>query len=484
MTGSRIKDSLFAALIGFVRRKGLISRGDRVLACVSGGADSVCMLHLLAALAGQWDLVVEVAHFDHGLRGSESEADARFVEDLAASLGLKFHLGRWRDGESGAVRGRSLQEAAREARYRFFRDVAEERSLDLIATAHTADDQAEEVIMRLLRGSGLDGLSGIAASQNGVVRPLLFARRREIEAFLRRAGLEWREDSSNTSPKYLRNRVRRDLLPLIESRFNPSIVRTLNRVAEVMGEAREALAFFASRAFDECVDTDGHSASLSIEAVSAYPAALRKEIYKRVLASLGLVGPALAKVHLDTVDAVVMGKRPSGEVHLPGGRFRRVYGWGGFTSDAFDIESGPSEIEVHGPGPLDLGGAGRLLLEERDVEEGRPGGTGLYVPGKALYLDSSSLHFPLIVRARRPGDRFQPLGMESEVSLKRFMISRRVPRHVREGLPLIVSGRGIACVCSVEVAHWARITNSTRRVLAVIWRPAGNPGGKMVPNPE
>ncbi len=468
-------DKLYLYLIRFIEAHGLIGPGDGVLVCVSGGSDSVGLLHLLARAAPRWNLRLEVAHFDHRLRGRESQEDAAFVAGLAAELGLECHLGRW-EGASQAGKG-SLQARARDARYAFFFRIARERGLGLVATAHTADDQAEELLLRLLRGASLQGLSGIPLKgRNGVIRPLLFASKQEIRSYLKDHGLEWREDSSNLSEKYLRNRIRRRLIPLLRQEFNPAVVEALCRTASNLAEAQEALALMAHKVLNKALlpGFGQGKVGLSIHVMGQWPPAVRKEAYKLALERVGAMNSAVAKVHLDGIDEIVSGPSPSAEIHLPGGMVRRAYGelWffrgHGEPLEACGLE--PLEMVIPSVGEYGVPGAGVVVLRyskrpQRAWKRQKAGVTS------TLAVDADSCPFPLELRFRRPGDRFQPLGMEQEIPLKRFLMARRVPRPLRWRLPLLFSQGRMVCVCGVEVAQWARITSSTVKVLEIQWRP-------------
>ena len=481
---SQREEALSLRFLRFVEQKGLIRRGGGVLACVSGGADSVALLHLLHRWRERWGIALEVAHFDHCLRGEESRRDAAFVEAMARGLGLPFHLDRWEEAGRGSGRG-SLQARAREARYRFFRRVARARGLELTATAHTADDQAEELLIRLIRGAGLQGLKGIPVrGPGGVIRPLLFARRGEIVAYLRAHRLEWREDPSNRSPAYLRNRVRHRLIPLLQEEFNPSVVEALCRTAETLAEAHGALREEAEAALAEALipagpQKTGHGVGLRLPALRSRPAAVRKELYKLALARMERLDSRLSKVHLDGIDGVVMGGPGGGEVRLPGCRFVREGDEGWFLLPGAELEGPPPwrPFTLAGPGCRDIPGLGRLRLRWRPAWEWSPPGVGPAGLRTALAVAAEAVSFPMEVRPRRPGDRFHPLGREREGSLKGFLMGRRVAPGLRWRLPLLVCRGRIFCVAGVEVAEWARITPRTETVLEVILEMEGRFSG-------
>ncbi|HEY2393700.1 MAG TPA: tRNA lysidine(34) synthetase TilS, partial [Candidatus Angelobacter sp.] len=222
-------------VLKYIREQQLLRAGDRVAIACSGGADSVALQRILLGLREELGIVLSVAHFHHQIRGAEADADQQFVQDMAATHQLAFHLG---SGDVPAYAGTqkiSLETAARDLRHKWFASLVQEHKADLIATAHTQDDQAETVLMRILRGTGARGMAGIAPAQKDkhLVRPLLTTSRQEVEAYLKTVGQPWREDSSNQDIIYTRNRIRHTLLPLLERDFNPAIRQTLADLAEL-----------------------------------------------------------------------------------------------------------------------------------------------------------------------------------------------------------------------------------------------------------
>src|SRR5881296_3217097 len=254
------RSQLAGRVAATARARGLLRPGDRVLAAVSGGPDSVALLSVLVALAPSWDLTLQAVHVNHGLRGAESDEDASFVAGLCDRLGVALTIERVTlAGPAGRRRGRSLQEQAREARYAAMVRVATALRMDKIALGHTADDQAETLVMWMLRGSGTAGLAGIPPSRGPqFIRPLLDYSRADIVAYLETQGLEFREDSSNAKLLYLRNRVRHELLPTLK-RFNPAVLKVLGRQAEILREEDLCLQHSVSAHLAQmaCQDAEG-----------------------------------------------------------------------------------------------------------------------------------------------------------------------------------------------------------------------------------
>ncbi|HEX8926987.1 MAG TPA: tRNA lysidine(34) synthetase TilS, partial [Terriglobales bacterium] len=265
----------------------LLSAGDRVGAAVSGGADSVALLRGLLALRDELGIVLSVVHVNHGLR-AEAAADQRFVEELAASNSLQCHVVSCDVRALAAERRLSIEAAGRELRYRYFYRLISEGKLDKVATAHTRDDQAETVLLRMLRGAGTRGLAGVyrtvgdASEQGRIARPMLAISRAEVEAYLRGLGQPWREDESNRDPGYLRNRVRHELLPLLEREFNPNLRQILSETAEIAHEEEEFWAELAEQQLGKrLIRIDGESAArLDVRRLSDLPIALQRRVLR------------------------------------------------------------------------------------------------------------------------------------------------------------------------------------------------------------
>jgi tRNA(Ile)-lysidine synthase len=341
-----VSHRLWADFKGFIKRYGLIQKGSALLVAVSGGPDSVCLLHLLFLLSNRWGIRLGVAHFEHGLRGQESVADMEFVEALCRANAIEFFKGCSSDLKHLAQSGGNIQSEARRQRYDFFHEIKRQQGFDLIATGHTADDQAEELLFRLIRGSSLSGLSGIAVKRpDGVIRPILFLTRQRVMAHLSEAGIAWRTDRSNISDKYARNRIRMRLLPMIKKEFSPSFPETAVKTALLIKEDEVALDSWARAALDSALVSGPLEASevsgmeeashlhgqegdketrLRLETLSKLPPAVRRRIFKIVLKEhLGLSGARLLSDHLLRIDDICTSGQ--GRTYfLPGGLSART----------------------------------------------------------------------------------------------------------------------------------------------------------------
>jgi tRNA(Ile)-lysidine synthase len=349
-----------------------------------------------------------------------------------------------------AATGTSLEEAGREARYGFFRECAARHGAAAIALAHHRDDQAETVLLRLLRGSAGSGLGAIRPKGEGglLVRPLLAVSRREIEAYLCALGLAWREDSSNSDTRYLRNRIRHELLPLLSS-YNPGIAGSLARTAAALARDEDLLAVVTADAFGRCVSADGTACSVDLAALGREHGALRPRLFRMAIAAVKGNLRRISARHLVAVEQLALAAGPSNSIDLPDGLLvAREYGRLVFRrGKPMKVVPTPGEeLRISGPGSYRLPHGARLVVEEfaelppdwRD--QGR----------QSLWVDAALLPFPWVVRYFRSGDRFRPLGMAGEKKLKDLFIDRKVPVSERGRIPLFLAGGIIFWVGGVQ----------------------------------
>ena len=374
------------------------------------------------------------AHLDHGLRPG-SDDDAAFCRTLCGSLGIELRVGR-ADVRARAQREHSgLEDAARRERYAFLRQVRDEVGAVAIAVAHTRDDQAETFLLRLLRGAGATGLSAMRARSGDILRPLLATSRRAVRRHLEARGLSWREDPSNLDPAFLRNRVRHELLPLLETRFNPRLRETLARTASLVADDAALLAEMADRLWHRAGRVEGGQAVVAHPALAQAPRPLARLALRRAIAEAGgLAG--VAAVHVEKLLDIARSATPSGRrMPLPGGR-QATFAWGELTIGPRRADPGPFTLELGVPGRVDLPGGKTLLAE---AAPGPPVSNG-----ESAVVAAPEDGVPLVVRTRRPGDRVRYRGRD--LSLKTFLVARRVAAQVRTGLPVVAAGSQVLFV--------------------------------------
>jgi len=442
-----------------IRRFDLLAEGERILVACSGGADSTCLLWILKDLQaeGSWDLTV--GHFNHRLR-RDAAADERFVRELAAAAGCPFYAASRDVAAYARDRGMNLEEAGRELRYDFLEKTAAAAGAHKIATAHTQDDQAETFLMRLLRGSGRSGLGGIPVRRGPIIRPLLQVSRAEVEDYLRIHSRTWRRDPSNRDRRYLRNRIRLELVPYLRDRFDPDIIGRLGRLTDVLREEEEWMKSLTQTAADAATFSAGGSWGLDMKALSRFPLALRRRVVRSFLSRLR---GHLRHISFHDITAILNlaeGRRFTLERGLVLQRRR----------DRVQPAPPPARHIGYrhrwdGKGPLEIPELG-LKFSGRTVPRARLRRLKRDNRREAV-LDAELLTFPLTVRCRREGDRYRPLGSPGRARLKEIFRAHGIPSEERDRHPVFVSGRAVVWVLGLPVAEEARITPATSRVFII-----------------
>ncbi len=464
------------------RSRRLVVPGDRILVAVSGGPDSVALLALLAELAPSWDLELAACHVHHGLRGQEADEDADFVATLCRTLGIPIRVEHLSRAASPQRRGRqSLQEWAREARYDALRRVADELGMVKIAVGHTADDQAETVLLWTLRGAGLTGLAGIPPSREGrIIRPVLGFRRRDLIRYVKKMGLTYRTDSSNAKSVYLRNRIRREVLPVLQA-INPAIVDTLCRQAELLRDDEQWMSERAADCLARLLKEQDGRISLRIEDFVALPLALQRRALRGLLRQLSPAGRWPTFRTVSAVHRLITQARSGGMVTLSGLRVVREYDTIRFehrdraddrrSDDGAGCPSGPEEL----PLPLTLPATVTWPLTEQTVRVrwgGRMPVRGRGVSPRTAVFDADRFTPDLCLRSWRPGDVFQPAGMKGHrKKLQDYFSDLKVPRAERHRIPLLVAPEGILWIVGYRQDQRFRASVRTRRVLCADVRP-------------
>ena len=397
-------------LLAMIRRYAMMAPGDRVAVAVSGGADSVALLFALYLLKEKLDIQLEAVHFNHGLRGEESDADEVFVRQLCERYDIPLHVGR--DRVTAGKKG--LEAAAREARYAFFETLSGK-----IASAHTADDNAETVLMHLIRGTGLKGLGGIAPVRGRIVRPMLEVTRAEVLAFLEEYHLSYVEDSSNGTDAFLRNRLRHHVMPLLKAE-NPAISTNLSAMAQSL-RADEALLGSLAEAGEEP----------DVRKLRDMDPALRSRAIAAFLERGGVREPE--KSHIRLTEKLIFSDNPSARADLPGGiTVSRCYDK--LTVLPAQVTLGSRELPFEGS--LELPELGlRVICEPAEDAVNTPMAFGVIPQG------------PMILRRRQTGDEIRLSG--GTKTLKKLLIDRKIPAHRREMIPVIADDRGILGVCGI-----------------------------------
>jgi tRNA(Ile)-lysidine synthase len=439
---------MVARVRGTIERRSMLKGGETVVVAVSGGPDSLTLLHVLARLRPSLDLALHVAHFDHRLRAS-SGGDAAFVARAAERLGLPATVRA--ASTTDRLPGTSPEESARERRYAFLQEVADAAGAHRIATGHTLDDQAETVLMRVLAGTGTHGLGGIPPVRGRVVRPLIDVARAETEGFCRAARLRPRRDPTNADPAFYRNAVRAELVPLLVARFNLHAPEALARLADLARDEDALLDELAAAAV-ELEEASGAS-RIPVDRLLALPPALARRVLRRA-------APLDAR-QTERVLRLAREGRSGDEVHLPG-RLNARLEYGSLLlgrAPSRPVPVAPVALEV--PGITDLPPWSMRLRSwiSTRAPSGWPDGRAVCV------LDADRARPPLAVRRPRAGDRFHPFGMRGSRKLSDFFTDAKLPRADRARVGLVVAGEDIVWVVGHRLDDRFKVTPRTRRFL-------------------
>jgi tRNA(Ile)-lysidine synthase len=459
------------ALLDRIRRYAhdhqLWSPETRVLAAVSGGSDSVALLFILRELASKGEMTLcSVAHLNHQIRGSESTDDATFCGSLAERLGVPYVIGEEDVPALASREGLSIEVAARHARHRFLTATARSLQADCIALAHTHDDQAETVLLRLVRGAGPSGLSGMSPRRGPLVRPLLDITRSELQRYLGEIGESWREDSTNQDRANPRNRMRHEVLPLLRAHFNPRVDAALARTADILRSDHALLDKLAAEAAGRTLSQMGGRICVNQEGLQGLPTAVARRVALKALETAnpgrsygleeadsvrsfaaGQAVPDVAGVRMErSGQFVVIEKR--GERQPPGAGFELALPIPGSVTDPW----GDWELAAEGP-------------------VAAPASHGAAPDETQVAIDAQGLSDQLRVRSRRPGDRLQPLGMSGRKKVQDVLVDRKVPRDERDRVPIVTDASGhIVWVAGHVLDEGFRVTPRTTTVVMLTLR--------------
>jgi tRNA(Ile)-lysidine synthase len=466
------RDPFVDAVGRFIDDNALITRGERVLVAVSGGADSVALLAALRELAArdgrEWSL--SVAHLNHGLRDQAGE-DEHFVRDLAGGWSLPCIVAS-RDVATEARRaGTGIEETARALRYHFLAEATGQFGASAVAVGHHADDNVETIVHRLARGTHLRGLAGIAPARMlgesvRLVRPLLGVGRKDVEDYCRRAGLAWREDHTNARTDFSRNFIRHELLPVMRDRLNPRLDEAVARLAAAAGEAEEYLLAVAAEVIEAASrPAGGGQAALDVETLRAQPPIMRRYVLRLALERLGAPQRSLGASHLhDLAELVCRG----GAMSLPGELVARAEGGTLIIGPQPSSEpSGFATVCLAWPGSAELGGGRRIDCRVEPIDRRR---FELHCRGNERgieMIDADKVRWPLTLRPRRDGDSFRPLGRGGTQTVSDFLTNLKAPADLRARAVCVCDELGIIYLAPLRIDQRVRVDGGTSRVLVI-----------------
>ncbi|NWG04759.1 MAG: tRNA lysidine(34) synthetase TilS [Syntrophaceae bacterium] len=446
----------------------LLEKGERLIVGVSGGVDSMVLLHLLNAYREAFQLTLIVAHVNHGLRPEESEKEAELVQTECELHGFPFEYGQFNVREFQKTAGLSTQDAARRIRFQFFQDLLKKHKATKIALGHNADDQIETILLRLMRGSGVEGLKGMLPIREGkVIRPLLESWREDIESFAAEKEIHFCLDSSNLKEDYLRNRIRLSLIPLIEKEYQPNFKKVLLSTSAILRIENDYLERSAEEAYQRIVQETGDTLSFKFSEYQSLHPIMQWRIVRKMIETFFTQATVMRESNWSDVRRIyreLQNPRASFILECPPGlwvekRYDRVkLGRVGFRPYP------PFEVELVSPGRTVIEEIGKEIVIE-EVNRVQFNQTKEFVT--TAFMDYEKLQFPMRVRNFRPGDRFCPLGVKGTQKLKEFFIDHKVPKFERPKIPLLISGEMIAWIMGYRIDNRVKVTEKTKRVLKV-----------------
>ena len=440
-----------------ISRYSMLGPNERVLVGLSGGPDSTCLLVVLSEISEGMGLELHAAYVDHGLRPQETPQEIEFCKGLTKKLGVRFHL-RSVDVKAFATdSGLSTQEAARELRYEALKDVAREAGCTRIALGHNQEDQAETLLMRLIRGAGPKGLSGIPPVRDHIIRPLIETNRDEIVGFLDSRGIGSVTDSSNLKDDYLRNRLRSTLMPLIKE-FNPNAAATMARTADILREEDAYLEADVSSALGRLV---ARKSETTVELLLAPMEGMERVFLRRAIRRALDEAHSLRGIafeHIEDIAGLITDSAPGDSLDLP----KNIRAVRRYTTVLITTER-PVRLEsrsLSDGGEVVMLEAGLIMRASSSTSRVPDGGDAF-----TIIVDAEKLTMPLGVRPRRDGDFFYPAGFGKRKKLQDFFVDEKVPRDERDAVPVVTSGEDVVWVAGMRADERFVPTDSTRKTL-------------------
>jgi tRNA(Ile)-lysidine synthase len=444
-----------------IEKYALLEKGERVVVALSGGPDSTALLTVLVPIAQELDLSLIVAHFNHGLRGTESEEDEKFSRDLSEKMGLAFVSGKM--DQIKRKKGISPEDFYRRQRYDFLNIISEDYHAQKIALGHNLQDQAETVLLNILRGSGLEGLKGFLPMRDGkFIHPLIEISRQEIISFLNEAGIPYRQDSSNKNKIYLRNQIRSELIPYLKEKYNPKIEENLAQMAEILRPEDEFIRQHVAQALKSSViEKQQDRILLKIADINKLHPAIRLRLVKTILESLNPAKNGFSFIHIKSLDNLAQKCKSGKRVDLPLGiEARREYDNLILERNKICSKQMKYEYTMNIPGSLYVKERKLTIRSELTTKE------KIDFNGKnEVYLDLDKIKQPVIVRNRRDGDWFQPLGMQGRQKIKNFFIDHKISRCERNEIILLIDRLSVIWIENMHLNDRVKITAETKNVL-------------------
>jgi tRNA(Ile)-lysidine synthase len=456
-------NSFFEQVRHTIHKYGMLDKGDTVVVAVSGGADSLCLLHVLNSLKAELDLKLFAVHLNHQFRGIEAEQDADFVEHICGLWELPCRIESFDVGGYAREKGLSSEEAGREIRYKLFYETKAAIQGDKIAVAQNSNDNVETVLMRLLRGAGLEGLKGIDAVREDIIRPLLETQRRDIEEYCRQNELVPRVDQTNLQPVYLRNKIRLELLPYLSRHFNPNINDTLQRLSQVVREENDYLEQQAEALFTQIAKLQEQSISMTTSSLKKLHPAMQKRVLRQAVATLAGTLTGFEHKHFTGILGL-LDRNTGAAIELP----RKLRAYISYENlivgkkivypdkKCYYKLKYNSEYFIE-----DLKAAVNIQVMDREALADLS-----KAPGR-VYLDAGKVRGQLVLRNRRQGDMISPIGMKGSKKLKDYFIDKKVPKEEREEILLLADENEVVWIVGGIISEKYKITADTTKIIAI-----------------
>lgn len=462
----RFHDSFINKMMTTINRYNMVDRGQKLLVGVSGGPDSIALLHALNEVSGDIKFSLHAAHLNHSFRGEESDADAEYVRDFTALLDINLTSEKINIPAECKTLHMSPEQAAREIRYSFFERVAAQIGADRIVVAHTADDQVETCLLNLLRGTGIDGLAGIPPVRGNIIRPLINIRRREVEEYILKHDLQPRTDSTNLEPIYKRNKIRLELLPYLKHHYNSSIDDVILRLAELAGDDSAYLNSETDRILTEIQsEHETDVITISVSAFMKYSVSIKRRIIRQALRTIMDGIPDIGYIHVESIiDLVSAGGNFS--VDLPDNiNVARTYDNLAFSRCTQDNQNTMYSHVVLIPGDTEIPEIGlmiRTALYDQPIDYMRN------ERSNDIVVDHDSIKGNLYVRNWKPGDRLHPLGLCGSKKVQDIFSDMKIPRPLRNRIPVVADSEKIIWIAGVSMSESVKVTQETNKYLHII----------------
>lgn len=464
-----IISTIQARVESFIKRYNMIEPGQGIVIGVSGGSDSLALLHILWSLRDKLGIEAVVAHVEHGIRGQQSLDDARYVMEIARHMGLPVYVKHCDVPLYAREHGLSEEEAGRIIRYEFFGHVCEIRGCSKIAVAHNKNDNAETILFNILRGTGLDGLVGIKPVVGNIIRPMLDVSKADIEAYCTAAGLNARKDYTNEDAAYTRNRIRLKLIPFLEREFNPNIIDSLVRMANILNDDNEYLKECVREAYEQVVHITDGIAVVAAEKFAVLHKAIQRRISRSIIYAIKGDINGIEFFHIEQLTEYINTSRAGQKLVLP-----------------FDILAERSGDNVYVCTRLKMAHMAEPFCHELAIpgdtyiKNGQAVVTSCIIDKNSVtdynssvfeaYMDIDKISLPLCVRNRRDGDRFFPIGSAGHKKLKEYFIDEKIPRVYRDAIPLVASDHEVLWVIGHRLSDICKVDDSTKKVLKLTYR--------------